>query len=262
MLRERLLTIIFVAVLLFSGVNLVINNTSGETPLGGSTLYVGPTSTYKSIQSAIENASSGDIIIVANGTYNESVLINKANINLTGNSTTNCTIRHHYDGNNMISDYAAAINVTAAGVNITGFNITVSGRYTIGIYLKGFPATNTKIYNNNITTSGNNGYGIFIYQSSNNNVTKNNITTTGYYAHGVYLYLNSANNDLINNTINTTGGNSHGISLAWSDDKPTLWSSWVTRCWRSLPRAKPCTVRASPTMLPMVMRGLSEPKGS
>ncbi len=44
--------------------------------------YVGNNSTYMTIQDALSNSTNGDMIIVGNGTYFESLLINKSNISI------------------------------------------------------------------------------------------------------------------------------------------------------------------------------------
>ena len=42
------------------------------------TITVSPSGTYKTIQSAVNAASAGDIILVQSGTYNENVVLDKA----------------------------------------------------------------------------------------------------------------------------------------------------------------------------------------
>lgn len=59
-------------------------------PLVGNTLYVGSTSTYSTIQDAINAASYGDMVVVENGTYTGQILVNKSGIVLRGNSTADC----------------------------------------------------------------------------------------------------------------------------------------------------------------------------
>ena len=121
---------------------------------------------YTSIQEAIDNATVGDTIVVANGTYYESVLINKSKINLVGNSSSECKIIYQYDGEDDLNDYAAAINVTASMVNISGFNITVSGNYIYGIRLNSTSSSNANITNNNISIinlSSGDAHGIYLY---------------------------------------------------------------------------------------------------
>lgn len=160
---------------------------------------------YTTIQAAIDNANPGDTINVANETYNESVTVNKANITLIGNSTTNCKIIHHYIGTDSFNDYAAGINITAPGVKITEFNISVTGSYTFGIHLNPF-SFHSNITNNKISS---NGDGIFLFQSSNNTLTNNIIISS---RHGINLQQSSNNNQLINNVI-ILKGFGHGIYI-------------------------------------------------
>ncbi len=204
-----LLTLGFVSVLVFEGIMDMDNIAKAET------IYVDPGGSghYTTIQGAIDNAQTGDTIIVANGTYFESVTINKPNIVLIGNSTADCKIIHHYAGTNINTDYAAGINVTASGVNITGFQISVSGSYTLGIRIKTSSSSNSSIINNKIITSSRSGHGIFLSQASNNNNLSNNIIkTSGYYSHGFHLQQ-ASNNILTNNTITTTGSSGDGFNL-------------------------------------------------
>jgi parallel beta-helix repeat protein len=179
---------------------------------------------YTSIQAAIDNASVGDTIYVANGTYNESVLINKSNINLIGNSSSECKINYQYEGSDYVNDYAAAINVTAKRVNITGFNITVTGNYTYGIRLNSTKSSNANIFNNNITVkywwSGNN-HCIYLDRSLKANIENNTLTTAGWPDYGIYLY-GSSENDLKNNKIKTTGFNGYAVCLVESSNKNNI----------------------------------------
>jgi parallel beta-helix repeat protein len=95
---------------------------------------------YHTIQQAVDNASQGFCIGVRNGTYNETILINKNDIILEG-CLVEETIITGTQSNNTIT--IQAVNVTVADFSIV-FNasaIEISGNYC-------------KILNNNI-----NGYG-------------------------------------------------------------------------------------------------------
>lgn len=167
---------------------------------------------FKSIQEAIDNAKPGDTIIVANGTYYESVTINKPNIKLIGSSNKNCKIIHHYMGSHIFKNYSSAINITANGVNITGFNISVSGNFTFGIHLNSSRSSDSKIMNNHITTTGFYGYGIYLRHSFNNFIMRNNIKTSGWSGHGFY-FNESSNNNVISNIITTSGSYGCGMII-------------------------------------------------
>ncbi|MCK5562234.1 MAG: right-handed parallel beta-helix repeat-containing protein, partial [Thermoplasmata archaeon] len=215
-LKNRIIIIVITTVLIISGLPFVFDLGSEDSTVEAALLYVGIDASYKTIQDAINAANPDDTIIVKNGTYYESVTINKAGLNLIGNSSTDCKIIHYYEGTNDYNDSAAAFNVTATGVTITGFNITVSGNYTFGIHLQYSitSSTNLKIIHNIITTSGCNGYGIYLeYQSNNNNLSENNIFTWNQSGYGIYLNNSSNNNNITNNVIETMGNFSYGIYL-------------------------------------------------
>ena len=96
--------------------------------------------------------------------------------------------------------------------NVTYDNITIGGD---GINL--FATNYSTISNSNINTSK--GYGIFLYSgysgfrpSMKNNITNNNITTSGTNGHGIYLNA-AGNNTLSGNNVSTIGASGHGIYL-------------------------------------------------
>lgn len=182
---------------------------------------------YTTIQEAIENASTGDTIIVANGTYYESVLINITNITLIGNSSSACKIINHYDGSHELDDYAAVINVTASGVNITGFNISATGNYCYGIRLNSTASNNSTILNNNISTADRYSHAIFINQSSDNSIKDNKIDLASLWGYGIYL-SNSSDNNLINNSIEVTGSYGMGIFLIDHSKNNTITNNTIT----------------------------------
>ncbi len=224
----RFLSIFIAMLMLISSSNILMGNVESVRPVAGSTLYVGPTSTYKTIQSAVDAATSGDTIIVSNGTYNESVTIYKNNINLIGNSSTNCNISHYYDGGNWMTNYSAGINVTASGINITRFNITVGGNYTYGIRLNFSSSSNTNIINNNITTTGISSDGISLYLSSNNRIINNNIETFQQSSNGIHLRTNCRNNNITGNKIKTNDDQADGIYLYTASNNELMNNTIIT----------------------------------
>ena len=83
---------------------LIYNSVIDYGPVEATTIYVDKAggAHYTSIQAAVDNANDGDTIIVANGTYYESVTIYKNNITLIGNSSADCKIIHSYSGTNYL----------------------------------------------------------------------------------------------------------------------------------------------------------------
>jgi parallel beta-helix repeat protein len=155
----------------------------------------------RTIQEAINVASSGDIILVRPGIYKENPVISKS-LSLLGEKASQTTI--------LAVDTWNTVTVNASKVTISGFTIQ-------GFRGGPFQPNNVVIsninqnsYSNNITcniiTGG--GYGISI-RGSRHCVTDNYVTSNGFAG----IYLNgSSNNVIIGNAV--TGGKT-GITIAY-----------------------------------------------
>jgi parallel beta-helix repeat protein len=192
---------------------------------------------YTKIQWAVDNATSGDTIIVRNGTYTENVDVNIANLTIQSeNGTANCTVSAANSGDHVFE-------VTANYVNITGFTVqNATGANKAGIYLNAVnycnissnTATNNGdgiclIYSSNNTltnntANSNNRDGIRLDSSSNNTLT-NNSAYNNTYANGIRL-SSSSNNILTNNTANSNTWS--GIYLLYSSANNTLTNNTAT----------------------------------
>ncbi|NYB51585.1 MAG: right-handed parallel beta-helix repeat-containing protein [Methanobacteriaceae archaeon] len=156
-----------------------------------------------SIQAAVNNASSGDIIIVSdnNGsayTYTENVIINKK-VQLQAKVGGNITIQALNSSKSVFT-----INSDGSGSTIQGFIIkTTNNAYSISLT----NANNCNIINNTF----NNNYGAISLSGSNNRIIGNtlNNNTLGIYD------LRGSNHIIQNNTII---GNQYGIQSFYSSN--------------------------------------------
>lgn len=138
---------------------------------------------FPTIQRAINNSTDTDIIQIANGTYNENLIIDKA-VSLIGESAINTIIYAPQSG--------AAICITADNVTIRGFTI-VSNNQAAGLLL--VSSLNTKITQNTITNSQ---CGIILQDSNNTLITENRITNSTV---GIQITSDSNNNTLYHNNL-------------------------------------------------------------
>jgi len=125
----------------------------------GNTLYVGGSGpgNYSTIQSAIDNASDGDIIFIYKGTYYETPWVNKS-LSIIGEDPEFTVI----DGKqNQVNNI---FSVNASSFNLRGVTIQNSSYWDYGIYLKNI---HDRSIIKNCTLLTNRGIGIFfplIYQ--------------------------------------------------------------------------------------------------
>lgn len=147
-----------------------------------------PSSNYPTIQDAINNANSGDLIFVHDGIYSENLVINKS-VSLVGEDRDLTVI---YGGG--ASPYYA-INVIAGGVIIKDFTVRAnsSTRNSITVNSAG------NVLENNIFEEGYNGIGLF----SSDNIVSNNTIHDNQYA-GLNLFASNHNvisdNLIVNNS--------------------------------------------------------------
>jgi len=155
---------------------------------------------YATIQDAINNASSGDLIFVHKGTYYEDVAINKS-VSLVG------------EDRNLTVIYGSAapqpqyvISLIAGGVTVK--DLTVRARTPIQSPIMIGSAGN--VLENNVIENG--FYGLQLSYSSDNVISNNTISNNQY---GVYLFTSGHNefsdNDIANNVVT-------GVELHYSSD--------------------------------------------
>jgi parallel beta-helix repeat protein len=160
---------------------------------------------YLTIQDAIDNAKSGDIIYVWAGEYRENLNVN-IDLTLQGNGTTNTIINGTWTGD--------VVYITADWVNISGFTITNSGNTWGDAGIELYNVENCKI---NETDCSNNNCGIYLYSSSNNIIE--NTTCNSNSQQGIYFFFGSNNNKLINTTCHS---NNYGIYIFMGDDNEII----------------------------------------
>jgi parallel beta-helix repeat protein len=157
---------------------------------------------YAKIQWAIDNATTGDTILVHSGIYYENLNVTKQLI-LKGVDTG--------EGKPTVNavENKNAITLSADKITLEGFNVV--GNYpTTRIAVN----SNDNIINNNIVSNLDDGYGIYLYYS-NNNMLDSNSASLSYYG-GINLYY-SNNNTLKGNSAHENSGGT-GIVLQHSNN--------------------------------------------
>ena len=166
-----------------------------------------------SVQTAVNNAISGDVITIKPGTYTENVIISTDSLTIRSESGNpdNTIIKAKSSTTNVLS-VQAADNVKISGIKAIG----ASGSSYSGIYLSG--CNNCIIENNKLMS---NGRGIYLVSSKGCSVSKNTITNNGYYG----IVLGSSSGNTISG--NTASNDGRGIHIGSSDDN-TLSGNTVT----------------------------------
>jgi parallel beta-helix repeat (two copies) len=178
-----------------------------------------------SIQSAINNISSGGTVIVFSGLYKENLVIDKPLSIISKQGETNNTIVQAADPEKDI------FHITANNVTVSGFNITGSQNKS-GIYCSG---SDSNITGNKLSY---NMYGVYINNSNRNTLDDNEINDNFF---GIYL-KNSTNNQLSSNNLSDFGlfakldngeGGIGGICLKDSNDNK-LMNNTILRYWEGV----------------------------
>ena len=144
---------------------------------------------FNSITEGVAAVASGKSVVVASGTYNEQLIINKE-ITLQGAGKESCTISgFRYTGENLIT-------VTADDVTISGFTIDGEGYTNIGIYSDS--SSSIEISENIIQNHRDSG---ILYTR-----------TSDDYPSGIYVYNNEICHNYLNG-IKVTGAGSGIIEL-------------------------------------------------
>jgi nitrous oxidase accessory protein len=172
---------------------------------------------YATIQEAVDNASYNNVILVKNGEYSGSVVINKS-VTLVGEDIEKSIILGDWSLNGtvvlVLHDEVFVENLTMKAV----YNSGTSGRGVhlldvnncqvsncvfqcgIGVWL--YESNNNVVKNNKISGAGISlptNAGVKLQHSTNNTIDKN--TINGYvYGYGIFLDI-SSENDLIENQI-------------------------------------------------------------
>ncbi|AKB12123.1 cell surface protein [Methanosarcina thermophila MST-A1] len=165
------------------------------------------TGNYATIQAAVDNANSGDTIIVSPGTYYENIIINKIGLKdlelrsasgdpantIIANSTGSHVISMSYGDNLTIKGFT----ISGAGTGNAGINMVGSHHCTI---------------ENNIFS--NNALGVQLTSSSTYNTIRNNIFSKETAAGTAINIARSGSNEISGNTISN---HSSGILIGGSD---------------------------------------------
>jgi len=171
---------------------------------------------FHTIQSAVENATAGDEIIVRNGTYTENIVVDKPLTVRSEEGYTNCTIlldkstKHIFT---ITSDFVTISGFKMKGKEEYGRSAVLINNYvnysTISwnkliycfYFIKGKYTNNNTIHDNFMGAKGSycENWGIWLEHNSNNHIYNNEIKHLDQYA--VSIHCKKGNNNLIENNI-------------------------------------------------------------
>lgn len=175
---SRYILVVFILIILLAG------------PANAKTLEVGPEQTYKTIQSAVDTANTGDVISISEGTYYENILVKTSGISIIGKNREKTIIDGKKLGSGIRIDQADNVRVS----DLTVLNTSVSGKEDAAITL--YTAKNNEIMN---IILKDNIMGISLYSGSNNNLVSSNEIGSSV-RNGIFIF-SSSDNRILNNNI-------------------------------------------------------------
>jgi nitrous oxidase accessory protein len=196
----------------------------------------GSNADFQNIQDAIDAAKNGDTIYVQEGTYYETVYINKSIHLIHLGEKTSSIIGG--------KDQSSVIQINADDCNVDGFVITKNGTIiTSGLYIN---SSNNTLSNNTITdlsqgieikaeTQNNiiiwnnisncSSYGIHMAQSFNNTLANNIVTSNMLY--GFYIGASDRNN-IYNNTFYR---NTQALRIKGSENNQVYYNCFINNTY-------------------------------
>lgn len=171
---------------------------------------------YSSIQEAIDDASSGDMIFVKTGVYHENLLVDKS-VNLVGENKENTIV---IGTGNVTRGQQTVVTLASENIKISGFTIKSQNYSKSNLHASGISveADKCEIANNIIS---NTYYGIFCSTQSEIIIAQNQITSN--LKDGIRFCGGSLNTISQNNiTENAKGGIAlEGYSITISENQIT-----------------------------------------
>ena len=164
--------------------------------LSNNVLEVGKTKTFSNIQDAVDVAIEGDLILINEGIYNESVTITTSYLTIRGTNRNNVIIDGEFMRENGIQIYDTD-GVTVENLSVRNFSL--NGVYWNGS--KGFRGSYLTVYNNG-------DYGVYAFNSTDG--VFDNVYASGHPDSGIYIGQCYPCNSLIFN--NVVEGNALGYS--------------------------------------------------
>jgi parallel beta-helix repeat protein len=177
---------------------------SGVSAPPGPTTRIVPTTTYPTIQSAIDASGRGDIVQVNPGTYYEHLIVNVVNLKLKGVDKYTTIINGNGTG--------TPISLEANGITVTGFTLTDANRdHDFGI--KSYSYTGHNITGNIIQNMID---GIYFLESGSNYIIGNTFFNNSMHAINIGI---SISNQITDNTISESA---YGIFLSSTNSTQVL----------------------------------------
>ena len=164
--------------------------------LSKNVLEVGESKNFSNIQDAVDAAIEGDLILINEGVYNESVTVTTSYLTIRGTNRNKVIIDGEFMRENGIQIYDTD-GVTVENLSVRNFSL--NGVYWNGA--KGFRGSYLTVYNNG-------DYGVYAFDSTDG--VFDNVYASGHPDSGIYIGQCYPCNSLIFN--NVVEGNALGYS--------------------------------------------------